>query len=350
MQQGGNIMLRAWEQFVVSRDDQIYEAWPDVVLTKGGKLIAVFSECRHHHDRSYTRLMLSESEDRGRTWQPKRPLTDGTDGQPYWNCARISRLGDGRLAIAADRRYGKEGEVCLWFADAEGTAWDGPIDTPARGIVPERLTELPSGRWLLSAHRASPEHDYLEQRLWYSDNRGRDWNGPVMLGSEPGLQLCEVSLLPLPGGVVAALLRENSGEGRDGYKYLSYDQGESWNGPYRLPLPGCHRPTAGLLQDGRILITYRFLQGGSGVFGTGAQNFLGAVMDMPSMLATERTGQAARIFPIDYDPHPEADLGYSGWVQLPDGEIYVVTYIVDDAPTAQIRGYSLGGAGGLPPL
>ena len=35
-------------------------------------------------------------------------------------------------------------------------------------------------------------------------------------------------------------------------------------------------------------------------------------------------------------------LGYSGWVQFPDGEIYIVNYIVDDAwDKGQIRGYSL---------
>jgi sialidase-1 len=28
-------------------------------------------------------------------------------------------------------------------------------------------------------------------------------------------------------------------------------------------------------------------------------------------------------------------------VQFPDGEIYVVNYIMDDAPKAQIRGYAL---------
>ncbi len=28
-------------------------------------------------------------------------------------------------------------------------------------------------------------------------------------------------------------------------------------------------------------------------------------------------------------------------MQFPDGEIYVVNYIMDDAPKAQIRGYAL---------
>ena len=45
--------------------------------------------------------------------------------------------------------------------------------------------------------------------------------------------------------------------------------------------------------------------------------------------------------PVDYDRSPVADTGYSGAVQFPDGEIYLVNYIVDDAyDKAQLRGYS----------
>ena len=44
--------------------------------------------------------------------------------------------------------------------------------------------------------------------------------------------------------------------------------------------------------------------------------------------------------PLDYDRSHFADTGYTGWVAFPDGEIYMVNYIVDDAPKAQIRGYS----------
>ncbi|RAV05469.1 sialidase family protein [Paenibacillus sp. YN15] len=335
-------MISKLETFIVSRDDTIYEAWPDVVLTDSGKLVAVFSECTHHHDRSYTRIMLADSGDRGRTWMPKRPLTAGTDGYPYWNCARISKLGDGRLVIAVDRRLAsREGEVVLWLGDSEGEVWEGPVETPVSGIVPDKLCELPSGRWLLSAHWYSPGHGYLEQRLWYSDNSGATWKGPVTVASEPGLNLCEISLLPLPDGVIAAIMRENSGVGKDAYKCLSRDQGLTWEGPYPMTLPGCHRPSAGLLHSGQVLVTYRFLQGGDGTFGTAAQNFFGAFLTQDSLKAKERKQQSARIFPIDYDRHPEADLGYSGWIQFDDGEIYIVSYIVDDAPKAQIRGYSM---------
>ncbi len=87
------------QKFTISRDDTIYEAWPDVVLTPSGKLLCVFAECNHHHDRSYTRIMLTESKDRGRSWTRKRPLTDGTQGLPYYNCGRIMQLRDGRFVF-----------------------------------------------------------------------------------------------------------------------------------------------------------------------------------------------------------------------------------------------------------
>jgi sialidase-1 len=56
------------QKFSVSRDDSIYEAWPDVALTPSGRLVCVFSECTHHNDRSYTRIVVCHSDDRGRTW------------------------------------------------------------------------------------------------------------------------------------------------------------------------------------------------------------------------------------------------------------------------------------------
>ncbi|MFC5466278.1 sialidase family protein [Lederbergia graminis] len=333
----------AINKYAISKDPDWYEAWPDVALTEAGKLVCVFSQCTHHGDRSQTRLMLIESTDRGRTWTNKRAFTDITNGLPYWNCARISRLRDGRLVIAADLITEKKEAAArnyIWIGDKEGTSWSEPILTPVEGIVPDKLCELESGRWLLSAHQRNPVSGYPEQRLWYTDNQGDNWTGPIIVASQPGLKLCEVSILPLDDGTLVAYMRENSGEGWDCYKSISYDQGESWNGVFRVPIPGCHRPVAGLLQSGRVMITYRFMQGGKGWLGTWTQNFFAAITDQESARAEERKQQWTRIMPIDYDRSAVADLGYSGWVQFEDGEIYVVQYIVDDAPKAQIRGYS----------
>lgn len=331
------------EKYSISRDDQIYEAWPDVVLTKGGQLICIFAECTHHNDRSYTRLVLCRSNDRGRNWSGKEPLTEGTNGLPYWNCPRISRLKDDRLIIVADKIFEKGelgGKNYYWIGDAEGTSWEGPISTPVTGIVPDKLCELDNRRWIISAHDRN-KAGFLEQKLWYSDNQGKEWQGPVIVASQDGLNLCEVSILSLPDETLVAYLRENSGQGWDCYKTISNDHGESWSELYRVPLPGCHRPVAGQLNSGKVMVTYRFMQGGKGWLGTWTQNFFAALTDVESAKASERKEQWTRILPIDYDRSPVADLGYSGWVQFEDGEIYIVNYIVDDAPKAHIRGYSL---------
>lgn len=92
------------EKFSISRDPELYEAWPDAALAADGRLVCVFSECTHHGNRDYTRIMLADSFDRGRTWTPKRPLTEGTRNRDYYyNCARITRLRDGRLAVSVDK-------------------------------------------------------------------------------------------------------------------------------------------------------------------------------------------------------------------------------------------------------
>jgi sialidase-1 len=108
-----------------------------------------------------------------------------------------------------------------------------------------------------------------------------------------------------------------------------------------MPIPGCHRPVAGLLENGLVLITYRFMQGGKGWVGWWTQNLFAGLTDVGSCLARTRAEAHTRLLPVDFDRHLESDLGYSGWVEFPDGEIYVVSYIMDDAPKAQIRGYSL---------
>jgi sialidase-1 len=345
------------QHFTVSRDDSIYEAFPDVTLTASGRMVCVFAECTHHRDRSYTVMRVTTSDDRGRTWTPKRAFTEVLRGDPrvdpFWNCPRVSTLSDGRLVAAVDRiaasaesgvRSLQSNE--LFFSEDEGQTWDGPHPTPVTGIVPDKVIELRvgphAGRWILSAHtvlRSGERLDWVE-RCWLSDDRGVSWQGPITIATEPDLKLCEGSIVELPTGELVCFMRENSGLGLDAYKSISTDGGQTWEGVYRMPIPGCHRPVAGMLQSGRVLITHRFLQGGKGGFGWGTQNFFAALTDVESCLARARQDAHARIMPLGFDRSPESDTGYSGWVQFPDGEIYVVNYILDDAPKAQIVGYA----------
>ena len=340
------------DKFTVSRDDSIYEAWPDVVLCESGRMVCVFSECDHHGNRNNARIAYVTSENRGRTWSKKRYLSEKAVRTPeflgpYYNCARISRLKDGRLAIVCDLIKGatedavENTENHLWFSSDEGESWEGPIMTPVIGIVPERLYELQSGRWLLAAHHKQAATGKLTEYVWYSDDKGKTWSERITLADDPRYNLCEVGLVEVEPNVVVGFLRENSGRGYDCMKAISRDGGQTWEGVYPVPIPGCHRPTVGLLNDGRLLVTYRYVQGGMGGWGHALQNAQGALMDHELITATSRFEQWTRIFPIDYDRSNKADIGYTGWVQYDDGEIYVVNYIVDDAPKAQIRGYSL---------
>ena len=333
-------------KYAISRDPEMYEAWPDVALTPSGKLVCVFSECTHHGNRDYTRIMLCDSFDRGRTWTIKRALTEGTRGRDYYyNCARITLLKDGRLAIIVDK-LPKTGETntekavnLLYFSSDDGNNWSSPVETPLNGIVPDKLLELGNGRWIIAAHHH--EDGFLTQFMRYSDNQGKSWSPRITIAKKEGLNLCEVSILPTGDNTLVAFLRENSFKGWDCMKAISRDNGETWGEVINFPLPGCHRPVAGYLRDGRIMITYRFMQGGKGWLGAWTQNFFAAVTDEQSAVSVRRDEASVRIMPLDYDRSPKADLGYSGWVQFPDGEIYVVNYIVDDAiDKGQIRGYS----------
>ena len=338
-------------KYTISNDPDIYEAWPDLVLTDSGKLICVFAECTHHTNRDYTRIMLCESCDRGRTWSPKHPLTEGTKDLDYmYNCPRITKLSDGRLVVTVDRTTQSEEdkdydvnamEVLMYFSSDDGKSWSQPVKTPQNGIVPDKLTELDNGRWLISAH-----YHYqgkLTQFLHYSDDQGKTWSERIMVAHDPELNLCEASLLPLGNGTVLAFMRENSFKGFPCQYTVSTDNGETWGPVLNFPLPGCHRPTSGLLQNGDLLITYRYVPGAWGGWGYTMQNlFAGLCTCSPSGTFTDPGQIKTRILPVDYDRSPVADIGYSGWVQFPDGEIYIVSYLVDDAiDKAQIRGYSL---------
>ncbi|MBO5223692.1 MAG: exo-alpha-sialidase [Clostridia bacterium] len=332
----------AIRKITVSKDDSIYEAWPDVAMTNSGKLIAIFTECEHHLNRDKSRLVLKESYDRGETWGEKIFFSEREDGgsqhtvsgKPHYNCARIGKLRNGKMYIICDRIYGQEyvkSEIYVWIGNEEGTKWGEPILVPLTGIVPDKITELDSGRIIVAAHFGHPETKKLTQYLVYSDDGMKTWSKPIVVASHPDMNLCEVSILQYNGALIA-FLRENSGKGYDIFKTISYDNGETWSEIYNTPMDCGHRPVAGFLKDGRVMVTYRYIP-------RGTTNMFSAFLRAEGLLKTNRYDQPIRIMPLDYDRNPSPDLGYTGWVQFDDGEIFVINYIKDDAEKAYIRGY-----------
>lgn len=81
------------------------------------------------------------------------------------------------------------------------------------------------------------------------------------------------------------------------------------------------------------MVTYRYIP-------KDIHNVFAAFMPKQALENANRQEQSIRIMPLDYDRNPMPDIGYTGWTQFEDGEIYVVNYIKDDSNKAQIRGYS----------
>ena len=340
----------AIQKFVVSRDESVYEAWPDLIKTKSGKLLCVFTECEHHICRKNSRIVLTESSDRGRTWSKKRPISEESGADFFFDNARLSQLSDGRIAMICNR-HGSEsagGAVqYLWFSEDEGTTWSEPTVLPFCGIVPDRFTEIKNGdhkgRYIVLAHYTSKETGKLEEYLWYSDDQGKTWSDRVTVAADPRYNLCEACVIECDDGTLVAFMRENSFEGYDVMKAISRDGGESWEGVYRTPITAGHRPTVGYLNDGRVMVTYRYVTCYTPVEGSvslGLHNTFLTILKAEELTRTERAGTYYKTMPLDYDRNEKPDTGYTGWVQFEDGEIYVVNYIKDDADKAQIRGYS----------
>ncbi|RKY63799.1 MAG: exo-alpha-sialidase [Candidatus Latescibacterota bacterium] len=329
----------------VVRREGIYSCFPDLVGCED-ELICVYRQSDSHGARDFSHIALIYSHDRGETWGKElvlvRSFREG-DLLFKWNCPRIGRLSDGRFWVLCDGYPQPPGEadhgrsrVFLWWSE-DGRSWDGPHKTPVTGIVPDKLVELPSGTWLLAAHLRSPRTGKLMQTVWRSEDGGNTWDGPITVCEDPRYNSCEASILPLPDGTLVCYMRENSGMGWPGLKCISHDEGRTWEGPYFTLIPGCHRPASGLLPDGRVLVTYRWYLGGR----SPNRHFYAYLEPASSALATELSEQEGTVREVDYDRSPTPDTGYSGWAVLSDGRIFCVNYIVDDWPSAQIRGYWL---------
>ncbi len=333
------------DRVTIARNDDVYECFPDVALLADNTLLCVYRESEGHVGREYTHLVYRTSRDFGRTWSGRRVLIEAarsTDSDfEKWNCPRVGQLSDGRVYILCDkfpvdRGHEDEGSSTFVWWRRDDDMWDGPHDTGVFGIVPDRLCELPSGRLLLATHWHDSETKHLTQTVAYSDDGGATWSDRITVASSDELNLCEGSILRLPGDELVCYMRENSGLGLPMYKSVSTDDGMTWSGIAPTLMAGGHRAVSGLTSSGAVMVTYRQTIGGTG---RSPQNTFAYRESIESALELDPRKQSGTILPIDHDRSPNRDNSYTGWVNLPDARIFIVNYIVDDAPRAQIRGY-----------
>jgi len=362
------------QTLTVSRNDEIYEAFADVAQAVDGTLVCTYRESMGHSSRPFSRIIVRRSFDRGLTWGPRQVVLEQTEedtarGLGRLNCSRIAACADGSLLLLVDLLLREsfeeylEPEVCmnlLLRSRDQGATWEGPEETGmTEGIVPS-IKELANGDLIVGLTEQWPgqqgAEDYVEvQTSYLSSDQGKTWDGPFKVPEPEGTPLTglpwrlnEGDFAELDDGTLVFYLRED-GERLSGWKSLSRDGGRTWSTPVRTQMMHClGRPSVGRLRSGEIAVTYRVSCGLSTSLGLYVETAEEALRGFPM-----RPGDAAdpesysrqteaRFAFLDNDRALSADSGYSGWVQLPDGTLYVVNYVTDDAPRAYIRGYVVG--------
>ncbi len=327
---------------ILSREDSVYKAFPDLAMASDGTLICTYRESLGHRWVPFSRVVVQLSRDEGLNWSKKQIIHVCADWEKDGglNNPRLLSLGDNRLILICDwipprePEVSPDSEIFLWRSNDSGESWGKVEKTGIRGSICLSLEMTKSNKIILGCN------DY---QAYTSSDLGSSWDGPIQVASSSDLLLNEGSYVQLDNGLIVCYLRED-GKGICAYKAISRNDGKSWEGPYATHLISCRgRPKAGLLRSGEVAITYGF---------DTAPRQLVLHIEPQSVAAdpscVEKTTKPnsylapiIRRFFIDHDRSIHPDCGYSGWVQLPSGDLYVVQYITDDAPMAHIRSYRI---------
>ena len=250
----------------ISRDPRRWHGFPDVVCTRSGKLITTYCDGPRHGGRG--KATLRTSSDLGRSWSAEQVMVE-TDA----SCERLQRLKDGSLLyIGGERRP----TVDFRRSTDDGQTWQaiGGFDIRPFGLKVHysmsHVLEASDGAWLIVGSDTFPISEQafdsknrfrIRERLqvFQSKDQGKSWEVLSLLDTYPtsGHAGSEASILELPGNRLAIYARESRNDGYPGFRVFSADRGKSWSEPEDLPLQVIGRVQAGLLSDGRVMLTTR---------------------------------------------------------------------------------------------
>ena len=331
---------------IVSLEPDVYKMLPDLAMCDDGSLVCVYRESLVHGRWPFSKIVRQISRDGGRNWGHKSVVVEISDSDKDggWNTPRLLHLGGQRLLMVCDwgptgqGEYTQNSETYSWHSEDGGDSWGSPVDTGIRGRICPTLFETRSGKILLGA--GGWDGSVWSVDLWTSTDEGASWGGPDTVSASPELWLNECTLVQLYDGTLVCYMREDK-QGLYAYKAISTDDGRTWEGPYPTNILVCvGRPSARVLRSGEVVIFY-----GMGwaprLLVLHAESQASAADPACVENAKKHIAADHRRFFVDHDRSIHPDGAYSGWVQLPNGDLYVVQYIVDDAPMAHIRSYRI---------
>ena len=335
---------------IVSREDTVYKAFPDIAMSSDGTLVCTFRESLGHGWHPFSRVAVQLSTDGGLNWGDKQIVAacEDVNRDGGFTGSRVISLGETRLLLGCEwvpPHHSQESpdiEVFLWESGDSGRTWRGPRRPGIRGRVSLSLNRMRSGTLILSTNTFDKTYGAWRHQAFLSTDLGSSWTEPRDVGFSPKLSLSEGAYVHLDDSSLVAYMREDK-ECICGYKSVSKDNGETWQGPYPTHLLACRgRPYGGLLRSGEVVVMYGF--------GTTPRQLVMHVETQQIAAdpdCVQNSGQhshlrpAIRRFFIDHDRSIHPDAAYPAWTQLADGDIFAVQYIVDDAPMGHIRSYRI---------
>ncbi len=276
---------------------------PSLITTRSGALLAFAEGRARPADQAQNKLILSRSEDAGRTWSPMRIIFDDGGNSINNPCAVVDRK-TGRVMIMVQTypeaasefsgklRSGVVGDMIvrsfLLTSDDEGKTWSSPRDVTAQVKRAETVTTLSSGPGVGIQLKRGPHAGRLlipfnegPPTLWriytaYSDDGGANWKmgqtapdeGFKGKNGEWLSTVNETQVAELSDGSVRLNTRQ-WGPGGVRKTAVSRDGGQTWSAvePVReLTAPSCMASIIRHADDARGLLLY------SGPFGRKREN------------------------------------------------------------------------------
>lgn len=215
-----------------------YEAFPDVVRLKDGRLFCVFYDGYGHVAfpnaaifKTGGRVSGCYSSDEGKTWSQPFVVFDSPfdDRDPS-----VTVLDDGTVLcnfflldkpVDPSKWYRKLGTWYIRSTD-NGQTWSEPTPISDRFWCSAPIRVLNGGRWIVGLYSEEPD---WEAAVAVSDDAGSTWR-PVVIPSGEMLVDAETDVIQRPDGSLLALMRHREGVGQlPMARSVSTDNGDSWS-------------------------------------------------------------------------------------------------------------------------
>ncbi len=303
-------------------NDGRYHSFPDVAVLPDRRLFAVWREA-DSHVASESRLLISYGTPDGGSWNKPAVLHEGFGHMPRVTVtpAKVYIIDDGAppptaypaesSLFVSDDGGNSFRRIALDVGDAR-TIPDAPCFAPDKILVLADGTLACAAQIRLGSRGHRDDHTFCNL-LYRSEDGGATWFPGTVLAVERGLKLCEPSLCRVPDGRLLAMYRVNAHPAEHTRFHFGDADGYEWDALREAPFFG-HRPTAGFLSDGRLLVTYRKVSAPRAVCA-----WVGTLADLAADGGTE----------YELLPAPTVspgDMGYSGWVETAPGRIVCVAH------------------------